>query len=214
MVEKKNQAEKEKDETIRPAVAEDAVSQSARPEEGDLAADGDAGDRVRELEEKVARLESEVKSANERVLRERADLENFRKRTAREREEVLRYGNERLVKDLLSVIDNLERALEHASSGENGQPLIEGVTMVRGELVAVLERHGVSPVAALGERFDPARHEAVEEVESDDHEPRTVVREHQKGYMLRDRLIRPALVGVSRRGAGPCEKPESGGEKA
>jgi len=158
----------------------------------------DLESRIRELEEQVARWESEAKVNYDRFMRERAELENFKRRTARDKEEAVRYGNEALVRDLLPVLDNLERALEHANTGGNGQPLLEGVNLVLGGLLEVLGRHGVACVAALGERFDPSRHEAMEQIESDEHEPNTVVREHQKGYSLNDRLIRPALVGVSR----------------
>jgi molecular chaperone GrpE len=164
---------------------------------------------VEQLEQECARLQAEVKAGHEKLLRERADLENFKKRTAREREESLRYGTEGLVRDLLPVIDNLERALQHADAGGNGEPLAEGVRLVLESLRGVLERHGVSQVPALGERFDPTRHEAMEQVESDDHDPNTVVREHQRGYMLHDRLVRAALVGVSKPGSGG--KPGAGG---
>jgi molecular chaperone GrpE len=165
--------------------------------------------RIRELEEEVARWESEAKVNYDRFTRERAELENFKRRTTREKEEAVRYGNEALVRDLLPVLDNLERALEHANTGGNGQPLLDGVNLVLGGLLEVLGRHGVACVAALGERFDPSRHEAMEQIESDEHEPSTVVREHQKGYSLNDRLIRPALVGVSTSATGGGET-ESG----
>jgi len=171
----------------------------------------DPAPQIRELEEEVARWENEAKAAEDRFIRERAELENFKKRSAREREESIRYGNETLLRDLLPVLDNLERALDHANTGGNGQPLLEGVNLVLGSFLDVLGRHGVKAVAALGEPFDPARHEAMEQVESDEHQPNTVVREHQKGYMLHDRLIRPALVGVSK----PPEEgqPETGSEE-
>jgi molecular chaperone GrpE len=158
----------------------------------------DLESRIRELEEEVARWESEAKANYDRFMRERAELENFKRRTAREKEEAVRYANEELVRDLLPVIDNLERALEHANTGGNGQPLLEGVNLVLGGLLEILGRYGVACVPALGEQFDPSRHEAMEQVETDEHEPNIVVREHQKGYSLNDRLIRPALVGVSR----------------
>jgi molecular chaperone GrpE len=186
----------------------------AANEDGQGADSGVTGDpraRVEQLEQECARLEAEVKAGHERLLRERADLENFKKRTAREREESLRYGTEGLVRDLLPVIDNLERALQHADAGGNGEPLAEGVRLVLESLRGVLERHGVSQVPALGERFDPTRHEAMEQVESDDHDPNTVVREHQRGYMLHDRLVRAALVGVSKPGSGG--KPGAGGDE-
>jgi molecular chaperone GrpE len=159
--------------------------------------------RIRELEQQVAHHQGEARANYDRFLRERADLENLKKRAAREREEALRYGNEALIRDLLPVVDNLERALEHADSSGGGQALLEGVNLVLKGLLDALERHGAVRIPALGQRFDPERHEAMLQVESDEHEPNTVVREHQKGYVLRDRLIRPALVAVSKPREGP-----------
>ena len=166
-------------------------------------------DRPPDLEAQVRALEAELESARDearsnfdRYVRERADLENFKKRAAREREDTVRYGTEALVRALLPVLDNLERAVAHAAAGGNGQPLLEGVTMVLKGFREALEQHGVRAVNALGERFDPALHEAMEQVDSADHAPNTVVREHQRGYQLHDRLIRPALVGVSRAPTG------------
>jgi molecular chaperone GrpE len=161
--------------------------------------------RIRELEQQVAHHEGEARANYDRFLRERADLENLKKRAARDREEALRYGNEALVRDILPVVDNLERALEHADSSGGDQALLDGVNLVLKGLLDALERHGAVCIPALGQRFDPERHEAMVQVESDEHEPNTVVREHQKGYVLRDRLIRPALVAVSK----PREVPQS-----
>jgi molecular chaperone GrpE len=161
--------------------------------------------RIQELEAALKEREAEAKANYDRFLRERADLENLRKRAAREREETVRYGIEGLVKSLLPVIDNLERAVDHAASGGNGRPLLEGVSLVLKSLRGILEQHGVRVISAQGQPFDPAVHEAMEQVDTVDHAPNTVVREHQRGYKLHDRLIRPALVGVSRRPARPGE---------
>jgi molecular chaperone GrpE len=167
--------------------------------------DSDLMAKIQGLERALDACEAEVKTNYDRFLRERADLENFKKRAAREREEVARYGIDGLVKALLPSIDNLERAVTHAASGGDGQPLLAGVSLVLKGLRDALEQHGVRPVNAQGQRFDPAVHEAMEQVETSDHEPNVVVREHQRGYMLHDRLLRPALVGVSKR---PAEGPQ------
>ena len=115
--------------------------------------------RVEQLEQECARLEAEVKAGHEKLLRERADLENFKKRSAREREESLRYGTEGLVRDLLPVIDNLERALQHADAGGNGEPLAEGVRLVLESLRGVLERHRLldRPIEVCAVRGEVAR---------------------------------------------------------
>jgi molecular chaperone GrpE len=167
-----------------------------------LGAEAPAGDlaaaRVAALEADLAAAREEARQNHERWLRERADLENLKKRASRERAETVRFANENLLKDLLPVVDNLERAVEHAQGGGNGQPLVEGVALVLKALLDVLERHGVTRIAAKGAPFDPAHHEAVAHVESGEHEPNSVVEEHQGGYLLNERLLRPALVSVAK----------------
>jgi molecular chaperone GrpE len=153
---------------------------------------------IAELRLKLTAKEEEAKNNYDRYIRQVAELDNFKKRSAREREENARYANESLVRDLLPVIDNLERAIIHASSGDNGKPLIEGVDMVLKGFLDTLSKHGVQPVAAVGLAFDPAQHEALAQVESPTHAPNTVIEQHQKGYLMRDRLLRPALVTVSK----------------
>ncbi len=106
-------------------------------------------------------------------MRERAEVENFKKRMLREKAEALLFASEPLVRDLLPVVDNLERAVEHADG--NGQSVIEGVRLVLKSLLDILERHGVKRIEAVGEQFDPARHEAMAQVESADHAPNQVV---------------------------------------
>ena len=158
--------------------------------------------RVAELEAELAAARDEARLAHDRWLRERADLDNQKKRSARERQDAVRYGNEALVRDLLPVVDNLERAIAAAAGGGNGKPLVEGVELVLKAFLDALQRHGVERVTAAGERFDPARHEAVAYVESP-HEAQQVVEEHQAGYRLNDRLLRPAMVTVSKGRPGP-----------
>lgn len=157
---------------------------------------GDAG-RIAALEAELAAARDEARSANERWVRERADLENVKKRAQRERADAVRYGNEALVKDLLPVVDNLERALKATGAGAP-DALVEGVGLVVKSLHDVLERHGVTRIASHGEPFDPAHHEAVAHVESAEHPPNAVIEEHQPGYRLHERLLRPALVTVAK----------------
>ena len=157
-----------------------------------------SGTEVENLRQQLAAKELEAKNHYDRFLRQVAELENFKKRSAREREEVSRFANEALIKDLLSVVDNLERAVAHASGGGNGRPIVEGVEMVLKGLLDVLAKHGVSQISAIGQPFDPSMHEAITQVESDDHQPNSVVEELHKGYTLRDRLLRPALVSVAK----------------
>lgn len=153
---------------------------------------------IASLRQQLETKDQEAKNNYERMLRQAAELENFRKRSARERDDAIRFANESLIKDLLPVVDNLERAIAHASGGGNGKPLVDGVEMVLRGMLDVLAKHGVSPISAQGQAFDPNKHEAMSQVESDAHEPNSVVEELHKGYLLRDRLLRPALVSVAK----------------
>jgi molecular chaperone GrpE len=135
-----------------------------------------------------------LREEHERLLRAAADLDNFKKRAAREREEIQRFGVEKLVKDLLPVVDNLDRALAAAAPDD---PLATGVRLVRTALEQALAKHGVVGFSAMGERFDPAVHEALMQVPTAEKPPGTVVLEHARGFKLNERLVRPAMVGVA-----------------
>lgn len=155
-------------------------------------------DRVEELEEALAAKEAEAAANWDKFVRERADLENFRKRTQREKEELLKYGNESIIMEILPVVDNMERALDHASD-ESASAVIEGVRMTLGMLQATLKKFGVTAVEAeKGTTFDPAVHQAMCQVDNADLPANSVVEIFQKGYLLNERLIRPAMVSVSK----------------
>jgi molecular chaperone GrpE len=174
---------------------DDQTDQGVRQDQEIVA---DRNDDIAELRLQLNAKEEEVKTNYDRYIRQVAEMENFKKRTTRDREESVRYANETLVKDLLPVIDNLERAIGHAASGDKGKLLVEGVDMVLKGFLDTLAKHGVRPVAAVGLAFDPAQHEALAQVESAVHPPNTVIEAHQSGYLMRDRLLRPALVTVSK----------------
>jgi len=148
----------------------------------------------------LAAAKREAAEHYDRFLRTRAELENVLRRQERERLDLSRYAAEALARDLLTSVDDLERAIEHASAGGGAQDtaLFSGVDLVRRNLLAALEKHGVVRVPALGEPFDPSRHEAVAMVDVENAAPNTVVAEHRPGYMIGDRLLRPAMVVVSR----------------
>ncbi|HWP56498.1 MAG TPA: nucleotide exchange factor GrpE [Candidatus Acidoferrales bacterium] len=176
------------------------LSESPTPAEEQLAAE--IASLKRELENK----DREAKQNYDRFLRQAAELENFKKRAAKEKEEAIRYGNEALIRDLLPVLDNLERAVSYAQGGGNGKPLLEGVEMVLKSFVDVLAKYGVKQISAQGEPFDPEKHEAIGQVETEEFSPNTVVAEHHKGYFLLDRLLRPALVTTAK---PPAKKTET-----
>jgi molecular chaperone GrpE len=128
-----------------------------------------------------------------------AELENFKKRAGREMDDIRKFATENLIRQLLTVVDNLERAIASATSeSESGQSLVDGVALTLAEITKILEKHYVSPIQALGEPFDPAFHQAMCQEESPHHPPNTVVQEFQKGYLIHDRLLRPAMVVVSK----------------
>jgi molecular chaperone GrpE len=178
----------ELEEALREASdAFDAAERASRP-----AARADA---QREVEELSARLVE----TEDRLLRLQADFENFRRRALKEREESLRYGHQNLVKELLSTVDNLDRAIEHVrgGGGEDFEGLLKGVELVRKDLLGALAKYEVAEIEAQGRAFDPALHEAMAQIPDDSVPQGTVIEVLQKGYQLRDRLIRPSRVVVA-----------------
>jgi molecular chaperone GrpE len=147
---------------------------------------------------KFRELEEQLGQAEERVLRTAADAENFKKRLQREKEEQTRYANETFMRELLPVIDNLERALQHAANLNNQEGLLEGLNMTLKGFKDTLAKFGCVAIEAVGETFDPNFHEAVSQEENAELEPNTVLKELQKGYLLKERLLRPAMVIVSK----------------
>ena len=156
-------------------------------------------EELERLRQEVADKTAEAAQSYDRFVRERADLENYKRRAQRERADTLRFGAEQLVRDLLPIVDNLERAIEHAESSDEGEQIVQGIRLVLKAALDVLARHGVTRIDATGQLFDPAFHEAIAQVADDQVEPNHVVRQFQPGYRLHDRLLRPAQVSVSGR---------------
>lgn len=153
---------------------------------------------IEELKQKLAESQKESEQLKERLLYQQADFENFKKLKAKEKQDALKFGNETLVKELLPVIDNLERAIEHASKTEESRSIIEGVELTLGGFLKALEKFGVTRVEAKGKEFDPNVHEAVAQEESTEKAPGTIITELQKGYVMHGRLLRPAMVTVAK----------------
>jgi molecular chaperone GrpE len=154
-----------------------------------------------ELASQLAEKEKERQELYDRLLRTMAEFDNYKKRVAKDKEDLIRYGNERLARELLPVIDNFDRALEQAKNSPDQKALQEGIEMILRQFVAVLEKFGVKEFSSVGQPFDPNRHEAMTHQESAEHEENTVISEFQKGYNLHDRLLRAAMVAVSKRPA-------------
>lgn len=166
--------------------------------------------------------EQVIAGMKDRLLRALAEVENMRQRAQRDKEEAIKYATTAFARDLLNVSDNLRRALDSGAGGE-GQTdsetlknLISGVEMTEKELLTVFERHGIAVVDPGGEKFDHQYHQAMFQVPTADHPPGTIVEVVQVGYVLRDRLLRPALVGVAAdetAPTGPEQAPEEGPEQ-
>ncbi len=147
-------------------------------------------------EEKLKEFEEQA----EVQLRLQAEFENFRRRSLKEKQESFKFGHQNLVKDLLSTVDNLERAVEHGAqnAGAESKGILDGVELVQREILGALAKHGVSEIVAEGGVFDPAVHEAMGQIPNGDVPPNTVLQVLQKGYVIHDRMLRPSRVIVSR----------------
>src|SRR5215510_10737950 len=160
--------------------------------------DNGAADEPETLREPdVEELKRQLDEKQDRLLRALAEVDNVKRRTQRERDEYVRYANESLVRELVPVLDNFDRALEAARATREAAKVVEGITLIQRELLRVLERVGVTRYSALGERFDPNRHEATGRAVSGEQPPDTIVAEIAPGYMLNGRLVRPAQVIVA-----------------
>jgi molecular chaperone GrpE len=156
------------------------------------------------LETKIAGLEKDKKDNWDRYLRTAADLENLRKRQKRELDDAKLESKGRVLKEMLPVVDNLERAIEHATTQAGSNPIVEGVQLVLRQFLTAFERLDVTAIDAGGQPFDPNLHEAISQMESDQ-APGTVVQVLQRGYKSGERLLRPALVVVAKAKAAAAE---------
>jgi molecular chaperone GrpE len=145
----------------------------------------------------VEELRRQLDDKQDRLLRALAEADNIRRRAQRDRDDFVKYANESLLRDLLPVLDNLDRALESARATTAGGSVVTGVELIQRELLRVLERAGVTRYSAVGQPFDPTRHEAIARVVSTEAAPDTVVNETAPGYLLNGRVLRPALVAVA-----------------
>jgi len=174
--------------------------------------DSEAGTTVaEECSDLLSQREEEIKQLQEKVLRLAAEMENTRRRLEREKSEGICYANESIIRDFLPVLDNLERAVEHAEKKADAQSLLEGIRMTIKGFLDTLARYGCTPFESMGKEFDPNYHEAVMQQEVEGEPERRVLHELQKGYTLKDRLLRPSMVVVSK---APSEesKSESSGD--
>lgn len=182
--------------------AETAEDAEAENEDAAEAVDQDGGDADN------LTPEEEAADLKDKLLRALADMENLRRRSQKDREDALKYSAANFARDMLSVADNLRRAIE--SIPEEGDPdgaalvgFIEGIALTEKELLSTLERHGIRKIEPMGEKFDPQFHEAMFEIPTEDAENGTVLQVVEVGYVIHDRLLRPAKVGIAKAGTAP-----------
>jgi len=190
---KKNSRRRRPDEPEVAAETHSTDSESARSLESEGAA---LEMRLEELDRELQTLRDEARAAEDRALRTLAEFDNYRKRSERERNEARSHGAADVLKELFDLADNFDRALEHAGDGVP-PAFLEGMNMVARSLHDLFDRRGVAPIECVGQPFDPHRHEALTSMPSADVPPNTVVQEIQRGYVLGDRVLRPAKVIVS-----------------
>lgn len=159
--------------------------------------EGTSTESVEELKARIEALSAQSEEYMQRLARSQADFDNFRKRTVREKEELGKYASSKLIAELIPVIDNFGRALDTRPEGEASESFVKGVEMIYRQFDSVLQAEGLTTMETVGQPFNPEFHQAVMQVESDEHEEGIVVEELQKGYMLKDKVLRPAMVKVS-----------------
>lgn len=153
---------------------------------------------IKEMEAELKAAQEESRQTYDRLLRVSAEFENYKKRSDREMDEFRKFANESLIKEMLSVVDNLERAINSSSDAKQANSgLVEGVDITLKEVLKIFEKFNVKQIESLKKHFDPNFHQAVMTEETDDYTEHTVINELQKGYMMHDRLLRPAMVVVS-----------------
>lgn len=192
------------------------VKKTKKDTKDGIGAGADADDQLRTAEYKTGevhddgdlKLQEKIKEAAEnydRYLRAVAELDNYKKRAVKEKADAIKYGNETLIRDLLPLVDNIDRALKHAETSCDFEAFKKGLAMLQTQLVCSLEKHGVEAIDCTSKAFDPNYHEALMQVPSTDHETNQIVDELEKGYLLNGRLLRPSKVSV-------CKRPDCGNQ--
>ncbi|HHM01588.1 MAG TPA: nucleotide exchange factor GrpE [Caldithrix abyssi] len=154
--------------------------------------------KIENLEEELEKLRGEAESYKEQLLRKAAEFDNYKRRTEREFLDNIQNASQELILELLPVVDDLERSIEHAREEETDTPMLQGVELVYKNLMSLLEKRGLKPIKSVGEEFDPDKHNALMQVDTDKVESGYVADEHVKGYMLNDKVLRHAQVLVAK----------------
>ena len=189
---------KEADKKMKVAEAADKDKEDleSKPEKAEK---NQVEDPLEKLAEKLESKENEAQENYDRLLRVTAELENYKKRVTREMEDFRKFSNQSLIKEMLSVVDNLELAMNSTSGDKTvDKGLLDGLEMTHREILKVFDKFNVKPISAKNQPFDPAFHEAVMQEETEDYPANTVINELQKGYLIHDRLLRPSMVVVAK----------------
>ena len=208
--------DEEKDlEEIKDEAANGDVAEKA----GETAAENEAVEDSVSVEEKLNRrveeLENEIASLKDQMLRKQAEMVNFRKRILKDKEDAIRFSSANLLTDLITIIDNFERAIQSSTQSKDFDSFHSGIELIEKQFTGMLEnKWGLKRIKSIGEEFDPQKHEAIGMEESSGHDVETVVEDYQKGYILHDRVLRPAKVKVAvpAKSAAEEEKPDDDGE--
>lgn len=161
------------------------------------AAEAQAEEIIDQEQTELTRLKAEAEETQQRLVRAQADFDNFRRRTQREKEDLAKYASMKLITELVPVIDNFERAMATVPEGTETESFAKGIQMILRQLETVLASEGLAAMETVGQPFNPEFHQAIMQVDSEEHEEGIVVEEVQKGYMLKDKVLRPAMVKVS-----------------
>lgn len=198
-----NEEKKVQDEQLQQDTVNAAETESAEEQVVEMTAEELQAARIAELEAALLTSEAKVKEQQDSVLRARADIDNMRRRTEQEIDKARKFALNKFAEELLPVIDNMERAIEMADKSDEAiKPMLEGVELTLKTMTDTVEKFGLKQIDPMGEAFNPEFHQAMSIQESAEHEPNTVILVMQKGYELNGRVVRPAMVMVSKAAAG------------
>ena len=181
------------------------MTKSEKNKQEKIPADNKSEKVDKEQKEKVETPEEKLKSTQEKLLRSMAEMENQRRRFEKEKQEAFQFGGFNFAAESLSLIDNIDRAItsfkndESLKNNKDLDKIIDSIEIVKKDLVSIFKKNGIVPIECINKKFDPNFHQAMIEVENNTKEPGTVVQEIQKGYLMKDRLLRPSLVGVAKK---------------
>lgn len=195
-----NEQQEEKkfqNEQVEPIFAEGDKTDTLAEQQTDENHQDEVTDETAELKAKIEQLEKELDEKDNRLIRVQADFDNYRKRTRNEIEAIEKYRSQPLATELLTVVDNFERALQTNVTSEDAKALLQGMEMVYKEMLEAFKKEGIEPIESVGKEFDPHEHHAVMQGSDEQVKSNIVLEEFQKGYRLKDRVIRPAMVKVN-----------------